>query len=764
MNGGWTKLWMQRLGILALLLGLVMGVYVNSLGNGFHDKDYHVITENSWIRSLSNSLMFFTSGSMLSQDSEATGYKPVLILSYAMNYAISGLKPWGYHLVQMMIHAGSALLVYWLVWRFHKNNMMAILAAVLFGLHPANTEAVNYLAARSSLLSGFFILLALSGYLYFRSEEGSPKPFRILTYIGSILAFALAILSNETALVLPLLLVAYDLYFSSAGQSKLSRQLMIGYIPFILLGASYLVFQFFLVRASTAAPTLQLDTLASLLTVLNLFARYVILFVWPLNLKVDYPISQNVSVLEGEALFSIALIGGLVVGIWLLYHRARGLSFACLWLLIGLLPIGILPFITHVTLFQENQGYLASAGFAMAVSWGLFNLPVLGNVRWLRNVLMIAICTWYGLAVFSRNTVWRDEVTLWSDALKKNPQSAVAHLSLGSHYFRQRQWDLAAQAYQKALELVPEDPKAMTHLGRAYYKQGHLDQAQEILRTALKLHPDDPRIHNTFGVILLQAGKFDDAINEYKEAIRISPTDWEARLNLGWAYSRQNEWDTALNTFQMALQTNTHSPEIYISLGVAFKALGKLENAQQSFEQALRIDSTLTPAYEQLSELYVQQGKVLEATKLLEKLLSLNPENAQAHHALGYLSEQQANYEAALKHYNEAIRLEPNRYGTYFNLGNIHWRFGDTDLALQAYQKAIELEPRFIYARFNMGKLLENSGKRQQAIDQYKLVLDLARLLGNQTMEKNAKESLERLLAGINFGGTATQIPPPVHD
>lgn len=761
---GWAKQSVRHWAIPVLLFGLVMGVYGNSLRNGYHYDDFQTISENVWIRSFSNSLMYFTSGTPEGRDSGAVGYRPVLLLSYALNYAASGSDPWGYHLFQVIVHAGSALLVYWLVWQLHKNQKIAVLAAILFGLHPANTEAVNYLTARSSLLSSFFSLLAFCSYVNYRCEEGSDASRRMLAYIGTVVGFTLAILTDESSIILPLLLVAYDFYFIPVGQHRPYRRLVIGYAPIIFVGGFYIVIRHYLAGIGAAAATYYSDPVLSVLTALKMFARFLLLFIWPINLSADHLMSRSLSVLGGETLLSTAVIGSLMMGIWLLYRRAPWLSFCGVWFLITLMPIGLRPFITDAALFQENWGYLSSAGFAMAMSWGLFNLPARGIVIWLRNGFVIALCTWYGMSVVSRNMVWKDEVTLLTDALQKNPGSIVANLNIGAYYYRQGKWDLAAQAYSEVLRLAPENAKALSNLGMLYYSQGRLHEAEEIFRRALKVNPLDPMIHGSFGLFLSQIGRFDEAIKEYKEAVSLSPMNWRTMLNLGWTYAAQNQWNMALDSFQMALKVNTFSPDVYTSMGTAFRALGQIEKAQQSFEQALSNDHSLTSAYEQLNELYIQQGKIPEAIQLMERLLDLDPQNAQAHHVLGYLSEQQGNYDSALQHYRDAIRFEPKRYGSYFNLGNIYWRFGETDLALRVYEKALELEPNFVDARFNMGKLLDNLGRRQEAIEQYRLVIDRARALGNQSMEINAKQSLEKLAAELKTGNVQTKILPPVVD
>ena len=206
---------MQRLKIFLLIAAISSAVYANSISNSFHFDDQHYLVTNPYITDLSNIPSFFKSTRYSSFEIVFTGhYRPLLVTSYALNYAVGGLRPAGYHVVNLLFHAGSAFLVFLILKAMLGSFYIALASALIFAVHPFNSEVVNYITARSSVMCAFFYLLAFYCWVKFRSQNNSNfLPLTSYFYLFSLLAFVLAMLTKEIAITLPVVLFLYDLLF-----------------------------------------------------------------------------------------------------------------------------------------------------------------------------------------------------------------------------------------------------------------------------------------------------------------------------------------------------------------------------------------------------------------------------------------------------------------------------------------------------------------------------------------------------------------------
>src|SRR3972149_4217623 len=239
-------------GVFILLVVLSGLVYLNSLNNGFYFDDFQYIVENKYIRSLQNIPRFFIDIDTLSSVG-SWHYRPLVLVSHAVNYSIGRLNPAGYHILSLAFHIGTAYLLFLILKTMLGGGFIPLASALIFAVHPFNSEVVNYITARSSVMSGFFYLLSFYCWVRFRGEETDVKretldvrskndssPARLTSYvlpltsnfyIASLLAFILAMLTKEVAITLPLLLFLYDLYFG-----KTSIKTILSYIPFVFTG------------------------------------------------------------------------------------------------------------------------------------------------------------------------------------------------------------------------------------------------------------------------------------------------------------------------------------------------------------------------------------------------------------------------------------------------------------------------------------------------------------------------------------------------
>ena len=419
-----------------LLAGAVVAVYLNSFQGVFQFDDYNVIAENVGVHSW---------GAFLA--GLPRGIRPLLKFTYTLNWT-SGLGLFGFHLVNVGLHAANAVMLFLLASRIggpSGSRFAALLPALLFAVHPVQTEAVTYICGRSVSLMAFFYLGSLLAYLRGR-ERGS----RFLLHLASPILFLLAAASKEVALTLPFALVLCDaVRRERAGWKEALRAqavhwgLLIGLAVLFLAHVGYgrLLEACFDIRSAAANLFTQIHGIGYLLSRL----------VMPhaLNIDPDLPVfSGGSAVLLPEALLLAALLAAGSFGL----KKWSPAGFGILWFFLHLVPTN--SFIPRLDVANERQLYLASWGLFLAVAAGADLLrEKLGarQVTAVAAVLVIAL----GVLTVSRNTVYRSEVALWEDTVRKSPGKARVWNNLGYAYQQAGRFRDAEAAYLRTLGVDP---------------------------------------------------------------------------------------------------------------------------------------------------------------------------------------------------------------------------------------------------------------------------------------------------------------------
>ncbi|HZX47703.1 MAG TPA: tetratricopeptide repeat protein, partial [Nitrospirota bacterium] len=560
--------------ILFLIAVVSTAVYSNSFNNSFHFDDQHFIVENTYIRDIKNIPSFFFSPDYLSFEKVFTShYRPLLITSYAINYALGGLRPEGYHAVNLLFHIGSAFLVYLILQAMllsvrhtelvsgsivkeipkqvrddrealsssETNKSRApiwlpIAASLIFAVHPFNSEVVNYITARSSVMCAFFYLLSFYFWLRFRNASLLTAAGMFPCYIASVFAFILAMLTKETAITLPLILFLYDVYFykhiiharklhSSSYLKSVASGL--SYIPFVFLViAPYLIYRISVYGSILGGGTR--NYLSNLLTQPKVLLNYVQLMFLPAGLTIDHDLRLSSTVLDATVILSFASILIILFAAYLLFRLGREwrvLSFFILWFFITLLPTTIIPL---NAVLQENRGYLA--GIAAAVVAGVVLCRLKSRLIFPGLALLVIVLS---ILTVNRNFAWKDDLSLWSDAVAKSPMSARAHDNLGLAWIGVKKYDLAIDEFDKTLELNPEYYLAYYNSGVAYHLQGDLERAKVAYENSLKINPAYFRSYYNVGIVYKSLGELDMAVSSYDKAISIDPRHPFVYNNLG---------------------------------------------------------------------------------------------------------------------------------------------------------------------------------------------------------------------------------------
>jgi tetratricopeptide (TPR) repeat protein len=524
-------------------------------------------------------------------------YRPMFHLFYMIDYHIFGLRPWGFHLTKILFHMGSSLFVFLMgttiISRYGGGNTktyneyIPFAAALLFATHPIHTEAV--LGITEVSLAFFYFL---SFYLYVKADvRGRGVP------VSSLVFFFLAALSKETALTLPILLIAYDYCFKRDSISRLKLEtlylLLKRYLPYLVVAGIYLILRTYALEGF--APRMVHPGLSGyeyFINVFPLFAQYLGKLILPVNLNAAYVFHPIHSLLEWKGIMSVTVTLCFILVLYLARDRNRVVFFSLLLVLIPLLPAFYIPALGEHT-FAERYLYIPSAGFVIIVSMGLCGIASLDALRGRAVPIMLSvvfvITAPYSVGTIKRNPVWKNNLTLWSDTVKKSPDGFIPHYNLGHAYGKEGLTDKAIEEYKLAISLKPGFADAHNNLGVAYYNKGMIDGAIVEYKEALRLKPDYADAHNNLGAVYISQGRIDEAIEEYRVALRLKPDNAKAHNNLGALYASQSRIDEAIEELIKAVRLGPDFAEAHFNLGLAYKIKGFKDEAIREFERVLEI-------------------------------------------------------------------------------------------------------------------------------------------------------------------------------
>ncbi|HBH87880.1 MAG TPA: hypothetical protein DDY17_09830 [Syntrophaceae bacterium] len=545
-------------------------IYAPSLFGNFVYDDIGEIVNNSYIKKLQFIPTYFDpyhkeTWSFYEQQHGA--YRPLILVSFALNYHLSGLDPFSYHLFNIILHIVNSLLVYLTIGKVlclsgsacakePQNRQIAFASALLFACHPLQTESVSYIVSRTSLLSTSFILGAFLSFIASLSRDR----YRITLRLASIMSFAFGLLTKEIVIVLPIIVFIYSiLHFHNQKQNKIFISSLRICMPYFFILAAYLlfrivaVFQFYIPEATGLF-------IYYFFTSLKAFFIYLKLLIIPVGQNVDHYLPIVKTIWEPSALLAFA---GIIIyyGISspIFFRRSKPLFFFSMWFLIALLPTMVLP--THEPI-SEHTVYFPSIGFFAAVIIAI--VEYWSGSRWSENkTIKIA-----GLAVFSviivlmayltmeRSRVWNNEISLWSDSVKKSPNHDRPHNNLGLAYMQIGRFDLAIREFQSAVSLNPRNASTLSNIGIAWALSGNYEEAKKAFTESIKIAPLNTDALNNLGFLHIQSGEYGKAIPILEKAIAIKPNDFAANANVGLAYCQTNRRKKGCEYLQGAIHIN----------------------------------------------------------------------------------------------------------------------------------------------------------------------------------------------------------------
>lgn len=653
---------------MAAILGIgVLGTFFSAIHNGFVEYDDPLyVTANPHVQ------QGFTWSSLSWAFSTGQGgsWHPLTWLSHMTDCELFGVAAWGHHLVNVLVHSLSTMILFAALRRMTCMPWGSFLAAAIFGVHPLRVESVAWVAERKDVLSTLFWMLALWCYACYaqpgaetsdappsseKAASGQPPPTDRSKpnttgrfYLLSLVCFAAGLMSKPMVVTLPAVLWLLDYWPLRRFASRQRGRLILEKIPFILLSGVASVVTF-LVQKQAGALAVSESFWDRLANALISYCRYLGKLLCPTDLAAFYPLRQWP---PGIVFGALALLIGITLLSLFLRKKRPWLIVGWLWFLGTLVPvIGLVQ--AGEQALADRYSYIPSVGVLIILVWELF---------------------------------------AWTGTLQTGAGFPTFAASIGGIFL---------------LFCVVLDQRQV----------GYWHDTERLFRHAIKVTGSNYLAHNNLGAALERRGEYEQAEREFRQATEENPSNAEAQNNLGVALSRKGRWEEALAHYQKASQLRPGYAEPHKNIGMLLEQLGKLDEAIAEYRNACRLQPDLADAHLNLGTALGRKGQLPEAIAEFELVLTLQPNSADAHNNLGVALEKQGRAEDAVKHFLAGLQLNPGDAKAHFNLGGALSRKGDLDGAIEQFRAALMLKPDYPAAQTNLALLMkmksEEAGPRR---------------------------------------------------
>ena len=529
---------------LILVATLALVVYSGTLDNDFIRDDYAAIRDNPIVQR-ANLSEILTSDYWAGHHNDRSGlFRPLTTLSYALQHQLFGHTPFSYHLINILLHALTALLLYRLVLDLTHQPNPALAAALLFAVHPALSETVCSAVGRAGLQAASLSLTTLILHL-------RRRPF------AATIALFLSLLCKESTIVTPGLVLLIDVFQYRTFSRKSYRK---PYLIYVGATIAYLAWRYSIL--STLGPTaidrldnplVELDPDLRLLNATALLGHYLGLLVLPALLSADYSYSalpltkQFISPLLALVVFGIGLLSIVLIYTW---RRQPWVCFGLIWILLALAPVAniLLPI---GTIMAERLLYLPTMGFCIGLAILLEKVPR-------SSLVLCAFIVLLALRTALRVADWQDSYTLFSSTTQAYPQNARAWRILGQSYFERGEQAQGRAALNKALAILPDYYEVFNDLGSHYLQQKQYERALGNLESSLRIDSDYPPTWLNLGLAFYHLQRRTEAGQAFTKALQLDPHFDQACYNLGVLAIEAGEVDRAASFFSRTLELNPY--------------------------------------------------------------------------------------------------------------------------------------------------------------------------------------------------------------
>ncbi len=741
---------LRNLGAGALIFCVTLLAYLPALAGAFIWNDSDYVTAPA-LRSLTGLARIWNEPGATQQ------YYPLLHSAFWVQHRLWGDHPLGYHIVTLLLHAGSAVLFalilrrlfdggtspstplppspgLWRTGRAFDSEKVAAgherrryagvewLAALLFALHPVHVESVAWITEQKNTLSLAFYLAAALVYLQF---DGTRRP---RTYVAALALFVFSLWCKTVTATLPAALLVT--FWWKRGRLDWRRDVL-PLLPWLVLGAATGLFSSWVEQTYIGAQGVDfnLPILARVLVAGQAIWFYASKLVWPFGLNFVYPRWTVDTAIWWQWLFPL---GVLAVGavLWALRRRTRGPLAAFLFFVGSLFPV--LGFVNLYGAryswvwdhwqYLPDLGLLALAAAGLTAGWRRAAL----QIRGLGFGLVAALAVLLGALTWSHCGMFHDDQTLYRTTLARNPACWMAHTNLGDLISKiPGRLPEAIGHFEAALRINPRDVHAHNDLGLAFTKiPGRLPAAIAEYEAALRIDPRFAPAHNNLAWVLQQQGKTDEANTQYARAVALQPDYVTAHYDWGVALLDQGRAAEAVIQLEAAVRLAPGHADALVNLGNALMQVQRAAEAVACYEQALRLKPGADVHYD-LGVALAELDRRDEAAAHLRTALALAPDLPKAHYQLARLAELAGRPADAEREYLETLRLAPDHTLAHAKLGLLLAQSGRLAPAAEHFRIVIHLQPGDADAHANLGNVLLLQGQAREAIAQYEETLRL---------------------------------------
>ncbi len=642
------------------LVAITMLVYLPAIGGGFIWDDDDYVTENPTLGSISGLKSIWADPSATPQ------YYPLVHTTFWTEHQIWGLWPGGYHLVNVLIHAFNAILVWRLLLRLSVPGSW--LAALVFAVHPVHVESVAWITERKNVLSGLFYLLAVHCFLRYwdftRQETNHAKlesehPIdsdrgNRRWYFLAHVCFLAALLSKTVAATLPAALLV--LIWWKRGRIQLAH--ITSLVPMFVMGISLGLLTVWLEKHQVGAIGIdwELSMVDRFLIAGRAIAFYAFKLLWPAELIFTYPRWT----IDATAMWQYAFpIGVLVMifALWFLRHRIGRGPLAAVLFFAGTL----FPALGFFDVYPMRFSFVADH-FQYLASIGVIALLVAAGTHYVRRMFDesskipavaagIAVCL-LGLLTWQQGKIYEGLEVLWRDTLAKNPSAFMAHNNLGALLNDRGDFAEAEQHLRRSVELKPGFVDSVVNLAKAREGQGDFDEAIQLYHQATEIDPGSAPAFNGLGAVYGMTGRVSLAEENLKKALELNPNYAMAHSNLATLYAGQ----------------------------------GRAELAIAAFEKAIELDPQLLAAKSNFARVLMSQQQFDRAEELLKEVLDQNPNDISTLLNLGVIAGNQKRYQTAIGYFERVVRIDPTHIQAHYNLGAMHDMTGNPSRAATYFE------------------------------------------------------------------------------
>ncbi len=686
---------------------------------------------------------------------QVANWIPLTTLSHMLDCQVFGLHAGGHHLVNVMLHAANAVLLFLVLRRMTGSLWRSAFVAAVFAVHPLRAESVAWVSERKDVLSGFFFLLAIGVYVRYAEKCKMENVHHVergkkckIYYALTLVFFVLGLMAKSMVATLPFVLLLLDYWplgrmrgiqnsefriqnSESAGARSQSLPfwgLVKEKIPLFVISAISCV-------ATARVPGLivpfQIPILERIGNAVVSYLVYLRQAVFPVELAAHYPNAPSGQPI-GTVCMALVLLAAITAGVVAWRKKHPCLLMGWLWYLGMLFPvIGIIQ-ISSDAAHADRYTYLPEIGLAVAVTWAVGDWSAgWKHRRAVLGGLMAAVIA--VLAAWGRNqtSCWRNDEALWSRALactsdtQGNDFNSVAHNGLGNALAKKGRKDDAIAQYRKALEINPAYKVAHMNLGIALFDEGEKEAAIAQYQAALNLDPDYAEARYNLGVDLSAEGRKAEAIVQYHKALEINPDYTEAGYNMGNALLQIGNVEEAIAEYRKILQITPEDARILNNLGIALSIKGEQESAMAQFRKALSAKPDFVDAHYDLGAALVKIGKPDEAISHFRKALEINPNYVKARFGLGKALLRKGDFDTAMSCFQESTALGPDSLTRWRNLGEVLLKNQDFEEAIVCFRQGLEIAPHSVEVLADLGTALAQQGETREAIGSWQKALEI---------------------------------------